>query len=90
LVRIEQLFPLPTEVMLQIMKKYKHAEEVVWAQEEPRNMGAYAHLLLHFNEAKNFRVCSRKMYAAPASGSSVRSKARHMKVIDNVFNKTEE
>jgi 2-oxoglutarate dehydrogenase E1 component len=85
LVRIEQLFPLPTDQMKEIMKQYKTAKDVVWAQEEPRNMGAYSHLLLHFDEAKNFRVCSRKMYAAPASGSSVRSKLRHEKVIESVF-----
>ena len=85
IVRIEQLFPLPIEQMKAVMKQYKNAKDVVWAQEEPRNMGAYSHLLLHFDEAKNFRVCSRKMYAAPASGSSVRSKLRHEKVIESVF-----
>ena len=85
LVRVEQLFPLPTEQMKKLMKKYKNAKDVVWAQEEPKNMGAYSHILMHFEEARNFRVCSRKMYAAPASGSSVRSKQRHQKVIESVF-----
>lgn len=85
LVRVEQLFPLPTEKMKAVMKKYKNAEDVVWAQEEPRNMGAYGHLLLHFEEAKKFRVCSRKFYGSPAAGSSVRFKKRHEKVIDSVF-----
>ena len=89
LVRIEQLFPLPTEQMKKLMKKYKNAKDVVWAQEEPRNMGAYSHILMHFEEARNFRVCSRKMYAAPASGSSVRSKQRHQKVIESVFETNE-
>ena len=87
LVRIEQLFPLPAEEMRKIMKKYKNADDIVWAQEEPRNMGAYSFLMMHFEEAKSFRICSRKMYAAPAAGSSVRSKARHVKVIESVFNK---
>ena len=89
LVRIEQLFPLPTEQMKKLMKKYKNAKDVVWAQEEPKNMGAYSHILMHFEEARNFRVCSRKMYAAPASGSSVRSKQRHQKVIESVFETNE-
>lgn len=86
LVRVEQLFPLPAEQMRAVIKKYKKVSEIVWAQEEPRNMGAYSHLLMHFDEAKSFRVCSRKMYAAPASGSSVRSKQRHQAVINDVFN----
>ncbi len=88
LVRIEQLFPLPTEKMKEVMDKYKNADDVVWAQEEPRNMGAYAHLLLHFNEAKSFRVCSRRFYGSPAAGSAARFKKRHEKVIDTVFDKT--
>jgi 2-oxoglutarate dehydrogenase E1 component len=88
LVRVEQLFPLPTEKIKEIIGKYKNADDLVWAQEEPRNMGAYSYLLLHFEEARNFRVCSRKFYGAPASGSSVRYKKRHEKVIENVFDKS--
>ena len=87
LVRIEQLFPLPSKLMTDILKKYNNVDEVVWAQEEPKNMGAYAHILLHFEPASNFRVCSRRIYAAPASGSSVRSKQRHSEVIESVFDK---
>src|SRR5690554_317760 len=89
LVRIEQLFPLPKKEIREIIKKYKNADDIVWAQEEPKNMGAYSFLLLHLEEAASFRVCSRKMYAAPASGSSVRSFARHAKVIESVFDKNQ-
>ncbi len=85
LVRIEQLFPLPTNQMQEVMKKYKNATDVVWAQEEPKNMGAYSHILMHCEAAKHFRICSRKIYATPASGSPARFKSRHEKVIDCVF-----
>jgi len=85
LVRIEQLFPLPVEQMQEAMEKYKNAKDVVWAQEEPKNMGAYSHVLMHCDAAKFFRVCSRKIYATPASGSPTRFKSRHEKVIDCVF-----
>lgn len=88
LVRIEQLFPLPEQKIKEVMAKYTNADDIVWAQEEPRNMGAYSYLLLHFDEAKNFRVCSRKFYGSPAAGSSVRFKKRHEKVIASVFDKT--
>ena len=86
-VRVEQLFPLPQKEMSEIIKKYENADDIVWAQEEPRNMGAYAHLLLHFEEAKSFRVCSRRFYGSPAAGSAARFKKRHEKVIDTVFDK---
>ncbi|SDR68223.1 2-oxoglutarate dehydrogenase E1 component [Formosa sp. Hel1_31_208] len=89
LVRIEQLFPLPERQMRDIMAKYKNADDIVWAQEEPRNMGAYGHMLMHFDEAKSFRAATRRPYGAPAAGSSVRSKKRHQEVIDYVFDKTQ-
>ncbi|WP_178987283.1 2-oxoglutarate dehydrogenase E1 component [Winogradskyella schleiferi] len=88
LVRIEQLFPLPAEDIRAVIKKYKNADDIVWAQEEPRNMGAYSYLLLNLDEAKRFRAASRRPYGAPAAGSSVRSKMRHQQVIDYVFDKT--
>jgi 2-oxoglutarate dehydrogenase E1 component len=86
LVRVEQLFPLFSDKMRQVIERYPNATDKVWAQEEPRNMGAYSHMLMHFPETRDFRVCSRGFYAAPASGSSVRSKARHEEVISSVFN----
>lgn len=90
LVRLEQLFPLPSEEMRSIIKKYKNANDVVWAQEEPRNMGAWGHLLMHLDEAKQFRVASRRFYGAPAAGSAVRSQRRHAQVIEYVFDKTKD
>jgi len=88
LIRIEQLFPLPTEAIKAVLSKYTNAEDVVWAQEEPRNMGAYSHMLMNLDEVKHFRLASRRPYGAPAAGSSVRSKKRHREVIDFVFDKT--
>lgn len=88
LVRVEQLFPLPVEQLKQVLAKYNNADDLVWAQEEPRNMGAYAHILMHLEEAKTFRAATRRPYGAPAAGSSTRSKRRHQEVIDYVFDKT--
>ncbi|WP_420402094.1 2-oxoglutarate dehydrogenase E1 component [Flagellimonas sp.] len=90
LVRLEQLFPLPSTEMRSVLKKYKNANDVVWAQEEPRNMGAWGHLLMHFEEAKTFRVASRRFYGAPAAGSAVRSQRRHAQVLEYVFDKTKD
>ena len=89
LVRLEQLFPLPKDEIAAVVKKYTNAE-VVWAQEEPRNMGAYGHLLLHLPRARDFRVASRRFYGAPAAGSSTRSKRRHKEIIEYVFDKTKD
>ena len=88
LVRVEQLFPLPEKLIKETIAKYKNANDIVWAQEEPRNMGAYSHVLMHLDDAKSFRAATRRPYGAPAAGSSVRSKIRHQEVIDYVFDKT--
>ncbi len=84
LIRIEQLFPLHQEKIQQIIDRYPNVEEYVWAQEEPRNMGAWSYMLQRF-ELKNLSVRSRKYYAVPAAGSSTRFKKRHKAVIDSVF-----
>jgi len=87
LVRIEQLFPLPINLIKSIISKYSFADDLVWAQEEPRNMGAYTHILLNLNEARSFRVASRRTYGTTAAGSTARFKRRHQEVIDYVFDK---
>ncbi len=88
LVRLEQLFPLPIDKINEVIAKYSNADEVVWAQEEPRNMGAWSHLLLHMEEVRTWRVASRRFYASPAAGSATRSKRRHEQIIEYVFDKT--
>ncbi|MBT8321388.1 MAG: 2-oxoglutarate dehydrogenase E1 component, partial [Eudoraea sp.] len=90
LVRLELLFPLPVEDIRNLMKKYNKADDLVWAQEEPRNMGAWTHFFTHLEEARDFRVASRRFYASPAAGSAVRSRMRHQQVIDYVFDKTKD
>ena len=90
LVRVEQLFPVPEQKMTAIINKYKKADDWVWAQEEPRNMGAWSHMFTHYGETQKFRVASRRFYASPAAGSAVRSKIRQQQIIDYVFDKTKD
>ena len=90
LVRLEQLFPLPVEEIRAQLAKYDKVSDVVWAQEEPRNMGTWSHLLLHLPEAANFRPATRRFYGAPAAGSAARSAKRHQEVIDYVFDETKD
>lgn len=85
LVRIEQLFPLHLEKIQRVIDRYPAVKEYVWAQEEPRNMGAWSFMLERLELVK-LNVRSRKYYAVPAAGSSTRFKKRHKAVIDSVFN----
>ena len=85
-VRIEQLFPLPTEQLKAIIAQYPNADDYVWAQEEPKNMGAYSYMLMNFDLVK-WRLASLKAYSAPAAGSYTRAKRRHADAIKMVFDK---
>ena len=85
-VRIEQLFPLPVEQLKEIIASYPNVDDYVWAQEEPKNMGAYSYMLMNFDLVK-FRLASLKAYSAPAAGSYARSKKRHASAIAMVFDK---
>jgi 2-oxoglutarate dehydrogenase E1 component len=42
ILRVEQLYPFPTDVIVERLKTYFNVETVVWAQEEPRNQGAWS------------------------------------------------
>ena len=85
-VRVEQLFPLPVEQLKAIIASYPNVDDYVWAQEEPKNMGAYSFMLMNFNLVK-WRLASLKAYSAPASGSYTRAKRRQADAIKMVFDK---
>ena len=65
LVRLEQLYPWPTEALAQTLARYPNRTRLVWCQEEPRNMGAYAHVTMHH---KVDLFAGRAAAASPATG----------------------
>ena len=85
LVRLEQLFPLHKEKIKAVMEAYPNVKRYVWAQEEPRNMGAWSYLLERFDWV-DLQVVSREYHSSPASGSGTRFRLRHQRVLDKVFN----
>ena len=84
LVRLEQLFPLPEKQIEDLLRKYKDAKNIIWAQEEPENMGAWVHVLSRLRDIP-FKLVSRSASGSPATGSSKLHAIRHQKVIDKVF-----
>ncbi len=73
-VRVEQLYPWPKDGLADVLARYPRAEEVVWLQEEPENMGAwnFVHSRLHrlLRSSHTLRHVSRAESASPASGSA--------------------
>ncbi|KAB1070626.1 2-oxoglutarate dehydrogenase E1 component [Tamlana haliotis] len=84
LVRIEQLFPLHVDKIEAILKRYPNVEKHIWAQEEPKNMGAWMHIAQRLEIVK-LDVCARAYSSVPAPGSSTRDKRRQQQVINAVF-----
>jgi 2-oxoglutarate dehydrogenase E1 component len=70
IVRLEQLYPTPLTQMEAVYKKYKNAEEALWVQEEPENMGAWPYLLRRFRRTifKDIEVISRRESSSTATG----------------------
>ena len=74
LVRIEQLYPFPTEEYEAVLRKYPNARELVWCQEEPQNQGAWYNIRHRLQETSGGRrevlYAGRAPAAAPATGLS--------------------
>ena len=92
LVRIEQIAPFPDWKLKPILEKYKNAKKVIWAQEEPQNMGAFSYVYFKITElmqqmgskADLFYV-GRPDRASPATGSNYRHKTEQIEIIEKVF-----
>ncbi len=70
--RVEQLYPFPSEEVAAVVGSYPLLEEVVWAQEEPQNMGAWRSIRHRLEEAcpagVPLRYAGRKWRASPSEG----------------------
>ena len=72
IIRIEQLYPFPTNQLKKVLSKYKGLKKVIWVQEEPENQGAWYCNRHNFEEVisskvKLEKVC-RPVSASPAAG----------------------
>jgi len=83
IVRLEQLYPLNETKVDEIIAQYGKAK-LIWAQEEPENMGAWTYILRKLRKYP-FDVVSPAESAATAPGSSKRWAAIYEEVINKVF-----
>lgn len=85
LLRIEQLYPLDRAGIERALSRYDGAEKLIWAQEEPENMGAWTYVFYRLHDLK-LTLVSPPESGSPASGSSERFHSRHRRTIEKVFN----
>jgi len=89
LVRVEELYPWPHDQVARIVDSYPAIEDVVWAQEEPKNMGAWSYvwprLRVSTGNAIPVRYIGRPERASPAEGYSEMHKSEQDRIVTEVF-----
>jgi 2-oxoglutarate dehydrogenase E1 component len=84
LIRVEQLYPFPEKQVLEYIAKYSSATHLIWAQDEPINMGAWPYINLNYPHLK-LKPVARKESASPAGGLLAQHNKRLQQIIDEVF-----
>ena len=89
IVRVEQLYPLPDELLQSALAAYRDGTPVFWAQEEPENMGAWRRMRGRFGYLMQgnwpFSGIYRTASASPATGSPSSHKAEQRQIVEQAF-----
>jgi 2-oxoglutarate dehydrogenase E1 component len=86
-IRVEQLYPVPDIEISEVMQRYEFVTEIVWAQDEPRNQGAWrfmAHQLRKLSSI-SLKYAGRPESSAPATGLASQHKAQLEAILDDAL-----
>ncbi|GAA4060743.1 multifunctional oxoglutarate decarboxylase/oxoglutarate dehydrogenase thiamine pyrophosphate-binding subunit/dihydrolipoyllysine-residue succinyltransferase subunit [Agromyces indicus] len=88
LVRLEQYYPLPAAELKAVADSYPNAE-LVWAQDEPENQGAWPFFIIETNKLgpREVRVVARPAAASPATGSAKRHAAEQADLVKRALSR---
>ena len=91
IIRVEELYPFPQKDIMKLLNRYKNLKEVIWVQEEPKNMGAYRYMEPHLAKIIPFHLSvsyiGRPEMASPAEGDSLVHKKEQQRIINQVFSR---
>ena len=88
LIRLEQFYPFPTDAAKAAIARYSKATEVLWVQEEPKNMGGWSFVRPFLEEVVGtlpLRYAGRANSASPATGSSESHKLEQQMNMQGAF-----
>ncbi|MFA5419843.1 MAG: 2-oxoglutarate dehydrogenase E1 component, partial [Bacteroidales bacterium] len=85
LVRVEQIYPFPTQQVKAVAERYPLSKTFIWAQEEPANMGAWNFIHDLFGLNIPLKLVARPASGSPATGSGKFHVIRHQKILDKVM-----
>jgi len=90
IVRLEQLYPFPKDQLYGILDGYPNANEVMWVQDEPENMGAwwfvYGNIRADLSDRFSLRRAARAESGSPASGSPTVHEQEGAELLDKALN----
>jgi 2-oxoglutarate dehydrogenase E1 component len=88
IVRVEELYPFPGDELAAILRQYPSARDVVWLQEEPKNMGAWTYMqprLQPLLNGRTLRYIGRPERASPAEGFAEMHEQEQARIIAEAF-----
>lgn len=92
LIRMEQIYPFAEKQIVDALKSFPNLKNVVWAQEEPKNMGAFQHVYFKFQDMFkreklkwDLEYVGRPERSSPATGSVYRHKVEQNEFIQTVM-----
>ncbi len=89
IIRLEQFYPFPTSMLAEVIAAYKNANEIVWTQEEPRNMGGWTFVEPRLRnilpDGVTLQYVGRAASASPATGSYAIHNLEQAKLVDETL-----
>jgi len=89
LLSIEMLYPFPKTALKKLFGEHKNAKEIIWAQEEPQNRGAWKFMKERIDKilpnSIGLKYVGREPSAATATGSASVHKIQQKRIIDCIL-----
>jgi 2-oxoglutarate dehydrogenase complex dehydrogenase (E1) component-like enzyme len=86
LVRIEELYPFPDRHIRDLLARYPASAQLIWCQEEPRNMGAWRFTYGYFKGLGHvIEYAGRAKNASPAVGSAKRHAEEQKRLVEEAL-----
>ena len=89
IIRVEQLYPFPEDLLATELARYKNAKSIVWCQEEPKNQGAWYNVQHHIQsclyDGQQLSYAGRLASAAPAVGYQTLHAKQQTALVEEAF-----
>lgn len=91
LARVEELYPFPKQELAELVERYPHLEEILWVQEEPKNMGAWMHVERYLRRIAGHKIdvryVGRRRRSSPSEGDPTAHRKEQTRIIQTALSK---